>query len=69
MKLILYTTGCPKCKILKQKLISKNINFIESNNVQYLIDKNITEVPVLEFSDGTILNFINAIKWINSMEV
>ena len=34
MKIILYSTGCPKCEVLKKKLKTKNIEYVENNNVE-----------------------------------
>ena len=36
-KIILYSTGCPSCNVLKKKLAAKGIQF-EENNDQELID-------------------------------
>ena len=33
MDIILYSTGCPKCKILKKKLEDKNIDYVESDDI------------------------------------
>ena len=33
MEIILYSTNCPKCKILEKKLTEKNIKFTKNNNV------------------------------------
>ena len=38
MKVILYSTGCPKCRVLKTKLDKKNINYIENNDVEEMIE-------------------------------
>ena len=56
---------CPKCKILKEKLNSKNISYEEVTDVDIMISLNISSVPVLELEDGSYLNFSEANKWIN----
>lgn len=63
----LYTTGCPKCTVLKQKLIDKGVHFIENTNTDEMIALGIQTVPVLHV-DGKQLNFSEAVKWVNSIE-
>ena len=65
--IILYTTGCPKCEVLKKKLIAKNIEFIEINDKNKMIEKGILKVPVIE-KDGELIDFVEANAWVNSMD-
>lgn len=62
----LYTTHCPKCKVLEMKLMSKNIEYQECTDEKEMVDKNILSVPVLEI-DGKYLNFSEANTWINGV--
>lgn len=64
-KIILYSNGCPKCKVLKAKLEAKNIPFEENNNVQKLISMNIKTLPILKV-DENFLNFLTANEWVNA---
>lgn len=64
-EIILYSNGCPKCKVLKAKLEAKNIAFTENNNVQELIPMDIKTLPVLKV-DENFLNFLTANEWVNS---
>ena len=64
MQVTLYSTGCPKCKVLKIKLDSKNINYNTISDVSIIISKGINTVPVLEV-DGNIMDFKTAVDWIN----
>ena len=64
MQVTLYSTGCPKCKVLKMKLDSKNINYDTISDVSIIISKGINTVPVLEV-DGNIMDFKTAVDWIN----
>ena len=64
MQVTLYSTGCPKCKVLKRKLDSKNINYDTISDVNIIISKGINTVPVLEV-DGNIMDFKTAVDWIN----
>lgn len=65
-QIILYSTGCPKCNILKKKLKDKCIYFTEDNSVEKMLSLGIVQVPVL-CVDGKMLDFTNAVKWVNSM--
>jgi glutaredoxin len=67
MKVILYSTGCPKCKILTQKLNNKNIKYDVVDDVDIMLSKGFETVPMLEV-DGNVLDFMNANKWINERE-
>lgn len=66
--LILYTTGCPKCEVLKKKLKAKNIEYVENNNVENMESLGIDQVPVLSV-DGNLMSFAEANNWINNTEV
>lgn len=63
-EIILYSTDCPRCKILKNKLKDKDISYIEKNSVDEMISLGITQVPVLSI-DGQMYEFLQAVKWIN----
>lgn len=62
---ILYSTGCPRCSVLKRKLSENNIMYIESDDVEQMYSLGIQSVPVL-FVDGELLDFSKAIAWVNS---
>lgn len=68
MKIILYSTGCPKCEVLKKKLKAKNIEYVENNNVEDMESLGIDQVPVLSI-DGSLMGFAEANNWINNTEV
>ena len=65
MRIILYSTGCPKCKVLKSKLEEKNIEFVENNSVEEMTGLGITQVPVLSV-DGVLFDFKQAVTWVNN---
>lgn len=62
--IILYTIGCPKCKVLEIKMNQKNIKFEIINDIDIMKEKGIQQAPVLEV-DGKLYNFTQAIKWVN----
>ena len=68
MKIILYSTGCPKCEVLKKKLKAKNIEYVENNNVEDMESLGIDQVPVLSVN-GNLMSFAEANNWINNTEV
>lgn len=67
MKVMLYSTKCPKCLILEKKLKDKNITYEEINDVETMTNLGFTLVPILEV-DGQYMNFNEANKWINEKE-
>jgi glutaredoxin len=60
---ILYTTGCPKCKILKQKLDEKNITYEVCSDVKVMMEKGMRSVPMLEVNNK-IINYEESLNWI-----
>lgn len=65
---ILYSTGCPKCKVLETKLIQNNIDYIKCDNTEIMKEKNISSVPVLEVNN-VLINFRDAAEKINRGEI
>lgn len=63
---ILYTQSCPKCKILEQKLKSKNIEYTEFTDVEKMLGMGFSTMPMLEV-DGVVMDFGTANKWINEL--
>lgn len=61
---ILYSTGCPKCEVLKKKLAEKGIQYTENNSVDEMLKLGIEAVPVLKVNDR-LLDFKEAIDWVN----
>lgn len=64
MNVILYSTGCPKCNILKKKLEDAQIDYNVIEDVDVMLSKGLKEVPWLEV-DGNLMNFVDSSKWIN----
>lgn len=67
MKVILYSTNCPRCKVLKTKLEQKKIQYEECTDIEEMLKLNIKMAPMLQV-DQSLLDFSYAVKWINSME-
>lgn len=64
MEIILYSTDCPKCKVLKQKLEEKGIAYTENTSVDEMLALGIVQVPVLSVK-GALLSFHEANQWVN----
>lgn len=64
MNIILYSTGCPKCNILKKKLEDAQMEYSVVEDVDVMLSKGLKEVPWLEV-DGNLMNFVDSSKWIN----
>jgi len=63
---ILYSTGCSKCKILKEKLDSKSITYQICDDTELMIQKGFRSVPMLEV-DGVLMDFLQANNWIKEI--
>jgi glutaredoxin len=63
---VLYTTGCPKCKILEKKLNEKNVKFEIVDDTEKMKELGITSVPVLMVDDKSMI-YYDAVKYINSL--
>ena len=65
MKVLLYSTHCPRCNVLKKKLQQKNIQFEEINDIEIMMEKGYMSAPMLEV-DGVSMNFKEASDWVNN---
>lgn len=65
--IILYSTHCPKCNVLKRKLQEKEIGYKEINDVNIMKEKGYLTVPVLEVN-GTVMNFKEAFKYVDNLK-
>ena len=65
-KIVLYTTHCPKCEILKEKLDGKSVAYETCEDTDVMSRLGFMSVPVLRVGDK-MLNFADAVKYINSI--
>lgn len=63
MDVILYSTNCPKCKVLEKKLNSFGIDYSIVTDVDVMEQKGFQSAPVLEVDDK-IYEFSEAVKWL-----
>lgn len=66
MTVILYSTGCPRCKVLKQKLDNSGVRHTVNDSVDDMLALGIAQVPVLSI-DGELFPFAKAIEWVNQI--
>ena len=64
---ILYSTGCPKCAVLKKKLEMNHIPFTLNMDVEEMERLGMLSAPALGV-DGELLDFGEAIRWADSQK-
>lgn len=60
---ILYSTGCPKCRILGKVLDMKKIPYTLESDMTRLVEKGVESIPTLEV-DGKLMGYDEAYKWL-----
>lgn len=60
----LYSTDCPRCKMLENKLDQFGINYTICKDKNTMLKYGFSFLPVLKVDDK-FLNFKEAIRWIN----
>ena len=66
-KVILYTTHCPKCRILEKKLQDKKVEYDTVEDIEEMKKIGISTVPVLSVSDKGNLQYLDAVKFVNAL--
>lgn len=61
----LFSTNCPKCKVLTMKLDKKGINYTKVEDVDVMLAKGIKAAPYLEV-DNELMDFTQAVAWVNA---
>lgn len=64
-KIILYSTGCPKCNVLKSKLDSQKIQYELVTDVDQMKNKGFMSAPILQVDDD-YYSFGEAVKYLNN---
>lgn len=65
MTVTLFTTHCPKCKVIEKKLAQKNIEYEMVEDINIMKEKGFKSLPMLEVDDQ-VFNFIEANKWVTN---
>ena len=66
-KMVLYTTGCPKCRILEKKLSDKDIGFEKCDDREVMSSLGMVSLPMLRLDDGRMLGYFEAVKYVNAL--
>ena len=61
----LYTTGCPRCKVLESKLDALGVVYSKVTDEDVIVNMGFQTVPVLTV-DGKVMDFGEAVKWANN---
>lgn len=67
MEIKLYTTGCPKCKILKMKLDNAGITYDVCDDINEMLALGFKTAPIL-MVDDLPYDFGDAVKLIERMK-
>ena len=68
MQVTLYTTHCPKCKVLETKLKRAGVEYTESNDIQKMLEIGFKSAPVLVV-DEEIYLFREACLWADDQRI
>lgn len=63
-EVVLYSTGCPKCKVLKMKLDKKGIVYTENTDMDTMLALGLKSAPALEVG-SELYDFNRAVKWVD----
>ncbi len=66
-KIILYSTGCPQCDRLKEKLDERHISYEVCGDIAVMRNLGIQTVPVLSVN-GELLKMKDALTWVKGRE-
>lgn len=65
---VLYSTGCPKCKVLEKKLKSKNVDFVIESDIESVAKLGYTSAPILWYRNADkYYTFSEAVKFVNNI--
>ena len=59
----LYSTGCPRCRILEKLLEEKGIAYQKHTDVDEMLSMGLHAAPALSV-DGDLKEFSEAVRWI-----
>lgn len=68
LNVTLFSTGCPRCKVLKKKLDDKGVKYTVNNDVDKMLEMGIVEVPVLAVGEK-MMGFKESMEWVNGLMI
>ena len=63
--IVLYSTGCPVCKMLKMRLDAAGIKYLTITDIDAMKKLGIKSAPVLGV-DGELMTAAEAMKWLSA---
>ena len=64
MNIRVYTTGCPRCKVLEKTLVAAGIDYLAVSDVETIVKKGFETVPQMEIDGGEAMDFKAAMNWL-----
>lgn len=64
-KITLYSTNCPKCRVLEMKLDSKGVEYETCTDTDRMVELGMSSAPSLEV-DGKLMGFKESMAWLSS---
>lgn len=65
--ILVFSNGCPRCKILKQKLDAANIPYILQDDLDEIMDAGFQTVPILKYK-GEYYQFSEAVEFVQKIQ-
>lgn len=65
-KIVLYTTGCPKCRTLEAAMKRKEMQYETCGDVNKMIELGFMEAPILQIGEK-MLPYNEAMKYVMEM--
>lgn len=63
MNITLYSTGCPKCKLLKDMLDKSGLEYTECTDVREMTELGLMSAPALA-AEGRLMDYTDATQWV-----
>lgn len=67
MEIIFWSTGCPKCNVLKRKMDDISLEYVTNSDVEAMLAQGMQSAPHLSV-DGKLLDFKESIDWIKKLK-
>lgn len=64
--IILYSTDCVRCSLVKKMLDAHNVTYQEINDKQVMVEKGFESAPVLEVDDKVIEDYALILSWLEN---
>ena len=66
MRIVLYSTNCPRCKVLKMKMDQKNVEYTVCTDVDEMRKLGLLSAPYLGVDDK-LYDFTQALQFVNNL--